>query len=122
MPQARTIHMLLSYWGFMLLSIHAGTHLSPMFNKLKKQKKAVWITAYTIAVFWAVYGCYAFVKRDIPTYMFMRSMFVFFDFSEPRIYFFLDYISAAVPFMMIGLIIVKGLTNKKNKKERITNE
>ena len=38
-PQARTIHMLLSYWGFVLMSIHAGTHLSPIFNKLKKKRK-----------------------------------------------------------------------------------
>lgn len=51
--QARTVHMLLSYWGFVLMSIHVGTHLPPVFNKLKKQKTAVRIT---------VYGCYAFFK------------------------------------------------------------
>lgn len=116
--QARKVHMLLSYWGFALMSIHAGTHLPPILNKLKKQKSAVRITVYTIAVLWTVYGCYAFVKRDIPTYMLMRSMFVFFDFSEPRAYFFFDYISAAIPFMMIGLITVKSLTVKKTQKER----
>ena len=49
--------------------------------------------------------------------MFMRSMFVFFNFSESRTYFFFDYISAAAAFMMIGLILVKVLTgeNKKSK-------
>lgn len=114
--QERKVHMLLSYWGFALMSIHAGTHLPPILNKLKKQKSVVRITVYTIAVLWTVYGCYAFVKRDIPTYMLMRSMFVFFDFSEPRVWFFLDYISAAVPFMMIGLITVKALTGKKKQK------
>jgi len=113
--QARTVHMLLSYWGFVLMSIHAGTHLPPIFNKLKKRKKAVRITVYMIASLWSVYGCYAFIRRDIPKYMFMRSMFVFFDFSEPRSYFFFDYISAAAAFMMIGIILVKVLTGKNKK-------
>lgn len=123
--QARTVHMLFAYWGFVLMSIHAGTHLTPMLNKLKKRKKGVRITAYTITALWAAYGCYAFIKRGLPGYMFMRSMFVFFDFSESRAYFFFDYISVAVLFMMIGFLIVKGLSgisaekNKSSKKETI---
>ena len=37
--QARTVHMLLSYWGFVLMSIHAGTHLPPILNKLKSKRQ-----------------------------------------------------------------------------------
>ena len=114
--QARTVHMLLAYWGFVFMSIHAGTHLTTMLNKLKKRKKGMRVKAYTFIALWAAYGCYAFVKRGLPKYMFMRSMFVFFDFSEPRAYFFFDYISIAILFMMIGLLIVKGLSGLSAKK------
>lgn len=120
--QARTVHMLFAYWGFVLMSIHAGTHLAAMLNKLKKHKKGVRITAYIFIVLWAAYGCYAFVKRGLPKYMFMRSMFVFFDYSEPRAYFFFDYISVAVLFMMIGLLIVKGFLGISAKKNKSSNK
>ena len=42
----------------------------------------------------ALYGLYAFFHRSIPTYLFLQSQFVFFDFEEPLIFFFLDYLAA----------------------------
>ena len=63
--QARSIHMLLAYWGYVLICIHAGTHLAaPMKNLFMKSKKifaAVCVTAVCISV----YGCAAFIKRGL---------------------------------------------------------
>ena len=53
----------------------------------------------------SVYGGYAFVKRRLPEYMFLRSSFAFFDFGEPRIFFFLDYIAMMILFAAIGMMI-----------------
>lgn len=50
----------------------------------------------------AVYGVYAFVKRDIAGYMFLRIQFVFFDFGEPLIFFLLDYAAAMGLFVFVG--------------------
>ena len=41
----------------------------------------------------AAYGLFAFFRRDLPTYMLVRTHFVFFDFSEPIPMFYLDYLA-----------------------------
>ena len=41
----------------------------------------------------AVYGAYAFIRRGLPGYMSLQNPFVFFDFEEPLIFFFLDYLA-----------------------------
>ena len=42
-------------------------------------------------------------------YMFLGSPFVYFDYSSPLIYFFLDYLSIMVLFMYIGYNLYKAL-------------
>lgn len=114
----RQIHMVLAYWGFVLMSMHAGTHLMPMIRKI--QKAAFPVKAATLACIAAIslYGAYAFVKRQIAEYMFMRTMFVFFDFSENRIRFLADYLTVMVFFAMLGLIATAVLSSSKEKKEK----
>ena len=34
---ARSVHMLLAYWGYVLLSVHAGTHLVAPLKRLMKK-------------------------------------------------------------------------------------
>ena len=106
---ARQVHLVLAYWGFCLMSLHAGTHLDRMLEKLKKKNAkaaAVPLAAFGII---SVYGIYAFVKRQLADYMFMKTPFVFFDFSEPRVFFFLDYLAVMVLFGMLGYCLAKWL-------------
>jgi len=54
----------------------------------------------------AGYGIYAFVKRGFADYLFMKSVFVFFDFSEPVIFFLVDYAAVMILFALIGYYII----------------
>ena len=92
MSFARTAHMLAAYWGYVIMSFHAGLHI-------KKYPAIIFIPA--------LYGCYAFVKRQLHEYMFLRTEFVFFDFEEPIIYFFLDYIAIMILFTSVGYFVMK---------------
>lgn len=112
----RQMHMLLAYWGFVLISIHAGTHLIVPFNKLKQKKKSAFITVVTIAGLISVYGICALIKRGFPGYMFGRTAFAFFDYSEPRIFFFADYVAILILFAVVGCLIVKGFSTAQRKK------
>lgn len=47
----------------------------------------------------AGYGLYIFATRDLATYMFLRAEFVFLDYSESPISFYIDYLA------MMGLFI-----------------
>ena len=104
---ARAIHLPLANWGFVLMSLHAGTHLGAM---LPKEKKAI-ILGFLAAI--SLYGIDAFFKRQIPAYMFLRLPFAFFDYSEVRFFFFTDYLSVMVLFATLGFVFVHGFQKKQ---------
>lgn len=107
---ARAIHLPLSNWGFVLMSLHAGTHLGAMLSKGKG--KTVAVSCLSVI---ALYGFYAFFKRKIPAYMFLRLPFAFFDYSEPRIFFLADYLAVMILFAMLGYGIMILLRRKQHK-------
>lgn len=105
---ARIMHLLASYWGFVLMCIHVGLHwnmVSSMINRtIKKDGNTVKMHAVSKITVLAIcsYGVYAFVKQKVWTYLFLKSEFVFFDFSEPLLMFFVDYIAMMILFGFIG--------------------
>ncbi|MCM1176023.1 MAG: DUF4405 domain-containing protein [Blautia sp.] len=120
---ARLVHLFASYWAFALMSLHAGFHGSAGLGmirnvaKISGQSTIRTIVVRSIAVIVALYGCYAFVKRQVAEYMFMRSHFVFFDFGEPIIFFLGDYVAMMGLFAVAGYYISKLLRKKvRNKK------
>lgn len=83
---ARQVHMFCAYWGLIIMSLHLGMHWNMaviMVGRIFKQPSAVrkWI-ARAIAVILAVYGVYAFIKRQIGDYLLMKMHFVFYDYTE----------------------------------------
>ena len=117
--------MLLAYWGYVLMCIHAGTHLAGPFIKLEKQKRRIWIPVYVLLCTISFYGWTAFVKRGFPGYMAGTTMFAFFDYSEPLIFFILDYLAVMILFMMVGCLVIRILTKtdeKQNKNGGMRND
>ena len=114
---ARTLHMLSAYWGFVFMSLHLGLHWSMMMSMARRmgakpsvlRSWAVRVVGFLIAG----YGVYAFIKREIGSYMFLRTQFVFFDFGEPLILFLIDYIAVMGLFVFIGHYVSKGLRSFK---------
>lgn len=115
---ARTLHMLCAYWGFVIISLHLGLHWNIMMSMAKRMfdKSSVirtW-TARTIGIIIAGYGIYAFVKRQIGSYMFLKIQFVFFDYKEPLILFLSDYIAVMGLFVFIGYYLSHCLMSREN--------
>ena len=110
---ARSVHMLFAYWGYVLLCIHAGTHMLPLFTakKVNDLKRVLYLTTGALSV----YGVVAFVKRGFPGYMFGKTMFAFFDYTEPRVYYFIDYIAIMILFMMTGCLLMYALNMISNR-------
>mgnify|MGYP002545606933 CR=1 FL=1 len=93
---ARRLHILGSYWGLILMSLHLGLHWNMILGMIRKRSgiklSRAWRTAlFLIAAGIAAYGVYVFISRDFATYLFLRSEFVFFDYNEPKLLFYLDY-------------------------------
>ena len=124
MSWARSVHMLCAYWGFVFMSIHLGLHWNMIIAMARKavarkqnnHTKVITVIMRIIAVAIAVYGMFAFVKRDIWNYMILKNHFAFFDFSEPVIFFILDYLAVMGLFVFVGHYLgkcIQGL-DKKN--------
>ena len=113
---ARMLHMLSAYWGFVFMSLHLGLHWSVMMGMarklIKKSPKACKWMLRTIAALVAVYGAYAFIKRDFGNYMLLRYHFVFFDFEELLVLFLLDYAAIMGLFVCVGYYISVLLIGK----------
>ncbi len=113
---ARSAHMVVSYWCYVLVSVHLGFHgvgilgmLRKVFRREKASKARTNIIRIVAAVT-AAYGICAFIKRDFVDYMLMRTHFAFYDFSEPLIYFLADYFAVMALFALLGYYAVKLLS------------
>ena len=110
---ARTVHLLASYWGLVLMSFHAGMHGNVMMGMIRKNtnprqpsKIKMW-NLRIIAVVLAICGIHAFVKNEIGSYLFLRTQVVFIDFSQPVVLALLDYLAIAALFAVAGYYIPK---------------
>ena len=118
---SRAVHLVAAYWSFVLMSIHLGLHMDIMIKGLTAQEKdrqteqagtGLRIVRIVILLV-SAYGVYAFIKRGLPGYMFLQTMFAFFDFSEPVVFFIADYLAIMVLFTAAGYCIGKLLKAKR---------
>ena len=122
MAFARKLHMAASYWGFLLMAVHLGLHwgtLTGMAQKAGKTRPAGKPTpppSTVLGALIAVYGAAAMVKRDLATYLFLRAEFVFLDFSESKILFYLDYLAIMGTFIFLAHCAAKLLKKRKGRK------
>lgn len=105
---ARTVHLLASYWGLVLMSFHAGMHGHVMMGMIRKNIKMqhslkirIW-SLRTLTLLLVICGIYAFHKNKISSYLFLQTQFVFIDFSQPVVWTLMEYLFVSILFMIIG--------------------
>lgn len=107
---ARTVHLLASYWGLVLMSFHAGMHgnrIMGVFQKIittqQTSKMKTWSFRMVIVLL-VICGIYAFTKNKIGSYLFLRTKFVFVDFSQPVVWSLIDYLLVSILFIVLGYV------------------
>lgn len=119
---ARILHMSSVYWGFVLMALHLGLHWMIFLNIAKRHiseksnASTYKIIINVMGLLIAIYGCFAFIKRDLLTYMFVRTQFVFLDFNEPVILFYFDYLAIMGFFIFIGHIASNKIRNIRERR------
>ena len=88
--------------------------VAPQLNDWKETSAGRWIPKLLAAGI-AGYGIYAFFRRQIGEYLFLRTHFVFLDDSEPLIFFFIDYLAIMGLFVFIGHYLA-GWLKRLDKK------
>lgn len=115
----RTIHLLSSYWGFVLMAFHTGLHGGMLLKMAKKAFHMPNLPRYgsimvrMVVLCISAYGVYAFIHRQLGEYMMLRTQYVFFDFSEPMLFFMTDYIAILLMSVFAGYYFFKFFTWKR---------
>ena len=108
MAFARVLHMSASYWGFVLMAVHLGLHWGIFINMAGKafkitapsQKRRILLNISGAGI--AVYGLFVFIHRNLLSYMLVFTEFVFLDFSEPVLRFYVDYLAMMGTFVFLA--------------------
>lgn len=113
---ARTTHLALSYWSFVLMGFHLGLHLPTITAKIKPNRaaKIICTAAFTVL---AGIGLWLFLRNGIPDYMFFRTHFAFFDYEKAAVQVFLENLAIEFFFAFLGANAVR-LIRALNKKHR----
>ncbi len=121
---ARSLHMVSSYTGFLLMGFHIGLHygmILGMFRIIvhitKKNKIRTWILR-GIAGIASVYGVYALFKRNFISYITLQMHFVMFNYKEPVIFYELDLLAITILMIFAGYYLQKLFIYLKTKEKR----
>lgn len=127
MSFARLLHMSASHWGFVMMALHLGMHwrmFMGIAKKVLKLKQLSRVRKILLPIFGtgiAIYGLIVFIRRDLLTYMLVRTQFVFLDFSEPVPLFYLDYLAIMGAFIFLAyylsMLLLKLSEKRACKKE-----
>ena len=118
----RLLHMAASYWGFVLMALHLGLHWGMFLGMARKvlnlRPSWTWqILFIVLGAAVAVYGFIAFIRRNLLTYMLVRTHFVFFGFSEPIPLFYLDYLAMMGTFIFLSYPAARPLRKRSNQRK-----
>ena len=113
---ARQIHMLCSYWGFLLMSLHLGLHWGMMLAAARRFPVTHTRCFRFLGWLTAGYGIFALWKRELPDCLFLRTHFVFLDYEEPILFFFADYLAVMGLFIFCGYYGSRLLKRKRKQQ------
>ena len=122
MSFARLLHMAASYWGFVLMALHIGFHWGMILGMIRRAGKERKEASGTVKMFLrilgtviAVYGLTVFIRRDLLTYMLIRTQFVFLDFNESVPLFYIDCLSMMGTFIWSAYWLSALTCGKRSK-------
>ena len=118
----RRLHMISTAWGYLLMAMHLGLHFGMILGVLKRKihpkNRIVCAAGKVIPLLLAAYGIYAFFVRQLPDRMFLLMEYAFFDYEEPAIFFFGDYLCILFLFALLAYYLTKLLKSKKRSEAK----
>ena len=121
---ARTTHLALSYWSFLLMGIHLGLHLPAMTAKIKPGRTICVVLTGIFTVLSGI-GLWLFIRNGIPAYITFRTHFALLDYDKSAVIVFVENLMELFFFVFIGantVRIVNNLNKKQDSKRNSGNE
>ena len=102
------------------MALHLGLHWNMVLGMVRRVTGPVSspVLRWTLRIGGAavaVYGLYALVKNQIPSYLLLQSSFVFFDFERPLPRFFTEYLAIMGLFVFLAHYGARGVQRLTKK-------
>ena len=119
----RNLHMISTAWGFVLMAIHVGLHITAIMSKLNaKMKNSTFEYVYYFAIAILIgFGIYSFISLRLWEEMFLLVHFKFFDYEQSTILFYLKYVGILIAIALIVYFILNFIRKISNNKNKIKN-
>lgn len=119
---ARRFHLLASYWGFVLMSVHLGLHWSMVMGILRRMtgqpSGARTAIVRCVGLLIGLYGAYSVWTHQLWQYLFLRTEFVWMDPAWSGLRFFLDHLAMMGLFALLAHCAVALRRNSRKGAER----
>ena len=111
--------MVSTSWGFVLMAIHVGLHITGLMNKLNKKMKnnTFEYVYYLVLILIIGIGVYSFITNKIYEDMFLMNDFKFFDYEQSPILFYLKYLTILIGIALVINFIFRFIAKIKNKNK-----
>lgn len=125
---ARLLHLACGYWAFVLVSLHLGFHWNMFLGLGRKLRGGKPLSAVgrmilrLLAAGIAAYGLYCFLQQGIPSYMFLRAEFAFFDYEKAAVLVIIELLAMLSLWVLAGHLLRRAAVRAgMKKKERHKN-
>ena len=110
---ARTLHLAMSYWSFILTGLHIGLHIKAMTAKLPDKGKTVFKVILTVV---SGAGLWMFLKSGIVNYITFTTHFAFLDYTTAKWLVILQNLAMLMFFVLAGYVLSEVTQKNKDKK------
>ncbi|MGB4091673.1 MAG: DUF4405 domain-containing protein [Ruminococcus flavefaciens] len=112
MMTARTLHLAMSYWSFILMGVHIGLHITAMTAKMSDRGKVIFNVILTGV---SGVGLWLFLKSDIVKYITFRTHFAFLDYTTAKWIVILQNLAMLLFFVLVGYVLSEVTQKNKDK-------
>ena len=111
---ARTLHLAMSYWSFILMGVHIGLHIKAMTAKLPDNGKIVFKVILTGI---SGVGLWLFLKSGIINYITFQTHFAFLDYTTAKWLIILQNLAMLLFFVLVGYVLSEVTTKGKDAQD-----
>ena len=110
---ARTLHLAISYWSFILMGLHIGLHMKAMTAKLPDKGKMIFKVILTGI---SGTGLWLFLKNGVVNYITFQTHFAFLDYTTAKWLIILQNLAMLMFFVLVGYVLSEVTQRNKDKK------
>jgi hypothetical protein len=107
---AMILHLGMSYWSMVFISLHLGFHWAAVTAKLKARgNRTVWNCMTICAFGLSVYGAWLYIRNGISSYLLFQTHFAMYDFGQTPAAVIFEIISMCALGILIAHVLSKAV-------------